>query len=193
MEVWFAKGAVLAASAAMVAIRAPHGQRSISVPVATDRKGPREFALLAVAWIAFFVPLVWVATPLLARGDHPLRPLPFAAGSLLLAIGLWLFHRSHVDLGTNWSISLEVREGHRLVREGLYRYVRHPMYLSLSLYAAGQWLLLPNRLAGPSYAAAMALLIALRIGPEERMMRERFGPAYEDYAKRTKRLFPGLW
>jgi hypothetical protein len=32
-----------------------------------------------------------------------------------LVIGLWLFYRSHADLGTNWSITLEVREQHRLI------------------------------------------------------------------------------
>ncbi len=193
MDVWFAKGVVLGASVAMVAIRAPHGQRSMKVPVETDRKGPLEFALLAFAWLAFFLPLAWVASPLLSFADTPLRPIPFALGTLGVAGGLALFRRSHIDLGTNWSISLELREGHRLVREGIYRRVRHPMYLSLLVYSLGQWLLLPNRIAGPSYLVAMALLVAFRLGPEERMMRDHFGPAYDDYARRSSRLFPGVW
>ena len=32
------------------------------------------------------------------------------------------------DLGTNWSITLEVREQHRLISHGVYRRIRHPMY-----------------------------------------------------------------
>jgi protein-S-isoprenylcysteine O-methyltransferase Ste14 len=39
----------------------------------------------------------------------------------------------------------------------------------------------------------MLLLVALRMTPEERMMRDRFGEAWADYASRTQRLFPGLW
>jgi protein-S-isoprenylcysteine O-methyltransferase Ste14 len=52
---------------------------------------------------------------------------------------------------------------------------------------------LPNWIAGPSYLVAMALLFALRVGPEERMMLEEFGSDYEDYRKRSKRLIPGVW
>ena len=108
-------------------------------------------------------------------------------------MGLWLFARSHADLGTNWSITLEVREKHQLVTQGIYRALRHPMYSALLLYSLGQALVVPNWIAGPSYAVAMALLFAFRLGPEERMMLEEFGKEYEAYIGRTKRLVPGVW
>ena len=108
-------------------------------------------------------------------------------------MGLWLFHRSHADLGTNWSITLEVREKHQLVTQGIYRHVRHPMYLALLLYSVGQALVLPNWVVGPSYGVVMALMFGLRVGPEERMMLEEFGKDYEAYMARTKRLVPGVW
>jgi protein-S-isoprenylcysteine O-methyltransferase Ste14 len=193
VDPWFAKGAVLAASVAMVAIRAPHGQRSRAVAVAKSYRGPREVALLALAWPAFFLPLLWVSTPWFAFADYPLRPVPYAAGLVGYATGLWLFHRAHADLGTNWSITLEVREDHRLVTEGVYRRVRHPMYSALFLYSAGQALALPNWLAGPSYLVAFGVLFVFRVGPEERMMRDRFGAEYASYAARTHRLLPGVW
>jgi protein-S-isoprenylcysteine O-methyltransferase Ste14 len=193
MNLWFAKVTVLLASIVMVAIRAPHGQRSRGVPVLKSRKGTLELVLLTIAWFAFFLPLIWVVTPVLAFADYPLRAIPFFAGALCLTLGLWLFHRSHADLGTNWSITLEVREKHRLITQGLYRRVRHPMYMALLLYAVGQALVLPNYVVGPSYAVAMGLLVALRVGPEERMMLEEFGKDYEEYMARTKRIVPGVW
>jgi protein-S-isoprenylcysteine O-methyltransferase Ste14 len=193
MNPWFAKVIILLASIVMVAIRAPHGQRSRGIPVVKSRRGMLELVLLTIAWLAFFLPLIWVVTPVLASADYPLRPLPFFTGTLCLALGLWLFHRSHADLGTNWSITLEVREKHRLVTQGLYRRVRHPMYMALLLYSAGQALVLPNYVAGPSYGVAMALLVALRVGVEERMMLEEFGKDYSEYMARTKRLVPGVW
>ena len=119
--------------------------------------------------------------------------VPYAAGILFLTLGLWLFHRSHADLGTNWSITLDIREEHQLVTGGVYRLVRHPMYLALQLYSVGQALALPNWVAGPSYLVALGLLCALRLGPEERMMVEHFGRDYEAYQARTKRLIPGVW
>lgn len=193
MDPWFAKALVLASSVAMVAIRAPHGNRSRRVPVKRTRKGGLETVLLTLAWISFFLPLVWIVSPALAFADYPLLPIPYATGAACLVVGLWVFHRTHADLGTNWSITLEVREGHRLVTEGVYGRVRHPMYTALLLYSAGMALVLPNALAGPAYLAAMALITACRLGPEERMMEEDFGEEYRAYRARTKRLVPGLW
>src|SRR5258707_1048488 len=193
MNPWFAKAVILLASIVMVVIRAPHGQRSRTIPVVRSRRGPLEIVLLTIAWIAFFLPLIWIATPVFAFADYPLHPIPLLAGALCLMLGLWLFHRSHADLGTNWSITLEVREKHQLVTHGVYRWVRHPMYQSLLIYSLGQALVLPNWLAGPSYAVAMVLLFALRVGPEERMMLEEFGKDYEAYRATTKRLIPGVW
>jgi protein-S-isoprenylcysteine O-methyltransferase Ste14 len=193
MNPWFAKVVVLLASIAMVVIRAPHGQRSRAIAVVKSGKGPLEIVLLAIAWIAFFFPLIWIATPLFAFADYPLHWLPLLTGSLCLVLGLWLFHRSHADLGTNWSITLAVREKHQLITHGAYRCVRHPMYLALLVYSTGQALVLPNWLAGPSYGVAMVLLVAFRVGPEERMMLEEFGQEYEAYMVRTKRLVPGVW
>ena len=193
MNPWLAKAVVLSSSIVMVVIRAPHGQRSREIKVIKSRRGPLEVALLTLAWLAFFLPLIWVPTTWLAFADYPLLLLPFVGGILCLALGLWLFHLSHADLGANWSITLEVREKHQLVTQGIYRRVRHPMYLALLLYSAGQALALPNWVAGPSYGVAMALLFALRVGPEERMMLEEFGKDYEAYVARTKRLVPGVW
>jgi protein-S-isoprenylcysteine O-methyltransferase Ste14 len=193
LDPWLAKAAVIVSSIVMVVIRAPHGQRSRGVKVAKNRKGPLEIALLTIAWLGFFVPLLWLATPWLGFADYPLRPVPFAAGIVFLAVSLWFFHRSHADLGTNWSVTLEVRENHQLVTHGIYRRVRHPMYMALGLYSLGQALALPNWVAGPSYLVTLGLLVALRLGPEERMMREEFGADYDAYVARTKRLIPGVW
>jgi protein-S-isoprenylcysteine O-methyltransferase Ste14 len=192
MDAWIAKAVVLAAAVAMIAIRAPHGQRSRSVRTAKSFQGGLERSLLFLVWIGFLVPLVWIASPALAFADYPLHWIPLVLGSALLVLGLWVFQRSHADLGTNWSITLEVRENHQLVVEGIYRRVRHPMYLSLWLYCIGQALVLPNWIAGPTYLVSFGLLYCLRVGAEERMMLERFGKEYEAYMARTHRLVPGL-
>jgi protein-S-isoprenylcysteine O-methyltransferase Ste14 len=193
MNPWLAKAIILASSIVMVIIRAPHGQRSRGVKVVKSRRGTLEIALLTLAWLAFFVPLVWVVAPVFAFADYPLRPAPLLAGVVCLAVGLWLFFRSHADLGTNWSLTLEVREKHQLVTHGIYQHIRHPMYLALLVYGLGQALVVPNWIAGPSYAVAMAVLFALRFTREERMMLDEFGSDYEAYMRRTRRLLPGVW
>lgn len=152
-----------------------------------------EKLLLVFAWTSFIVTIVWIVAPVFAFADYSLRPTPLAVGTLLLAVGLWLLYRSHADLGTNWSITLEVRQNHTLVTRGIYQTIRHPMYLAFLVFAAGQALVVPNWLVGPAYAVAMTLLIALRIGPEEQMMIEEFGDDYRVYMATTKRLIPRVW
>jgi protein-S-isoprenylcysteine O-methyltransferase Ste14 len=193
MNLWFAKATILLATTLLVVIWAPHGRRSRTIPVAKSRKRALDVVLLAFAWVAFFLTLLWGVTPVLAFADYPLRPFPLFIGDFSLALGLWLYYRSHSDLGTNWSSTLEVRQKHKLVTRGVYRLVRHPMYLSFLLYSVGEVLVVPNRLVGPSYGVAMTLVVSLRLGPEERMLLEEFGKDYQAYVATTKRLIPLVW
>ena len=67
------------------------------------------------------------------------------------------------------------------------------MYTALLLYSVGQALVLPNYVAGIASVVTMTLLVALRVGPEERRMFEEFGKNYQEYVGVTKRLIPGVW
>ena len=193
MNPWIAKAVVLAGTLVMIAIRAPHGHRSRRVKVAKSHKTPLEAGLLVFAWVGFVVPLIWLASPVLSFAEYRLRIGPLVAGVMCFVIGLWLFYRSHADLGTNWSITLEVREQHRLITQGVYRRIRHPMYLALMLYSVGHAFVIPNWVAGPSNLIAFTILFALRLRAEEKMMVDEFGDAYTAYTARTKRLVPGVW
>ena len=193
LPAWIAKAVILAGMVVMMAIRAPHGRRSRSIKVARSLRTPLETLLLVLAWVGFFVPLIWVVSPVFSFADYPLRIGPLVAGLTCLVIALWLFFRSHADLGTNWSVTLELRQEHRLVTQGVYRAIRHPMYSALLLYSVGQALVIPNWVAGPANLIAFAILLTLRVRAEERMMLEEFGDEYAAYSARTKRLIPGVW
>jgi protein-S-isoprenylcysteine O-methyltransferase Ste14 len=194
MNPWLGNALVLVGIIGTAAIRAPHGRRSGKVTVVESRRSRWEVTLLALMWIAMMIlPVVSMVTPLLSFADYPLRVVPWFLGTVCLVFGLWFFYRSHADLGTNWSISLELRDGHKLVTNGVYEHIRHPMYTALFLIAVAQALLLPNWLAGPSCLVAFLLMLTFRIGPEEQMMRDRFGDEYVAYVGRTKRLIAGVW
>jgi protein-S-isoprenylcysteine O-methyltransferase Ste14 len=193
MNPWIAKAVILAATLAMIVIRVPHGRRSRAVTVASSHRGAVESVLMALSGLGFLVPLIWVASPAFSFAEYPLHAAPLAAGLLCLVAGLWLFYRSHADLGTNWSYTLEVREQHHLVTHGVYRRIRHPMYTALLIYSLGQALVLPNWVAGPSYLITFVTLFAFRVRAEEKMMLEHFGKEYAAYIPRTKRLIPGIW
>lgn len=180
--------------AATVAIRAPHGRRNAKIPVAHSRKGGRELFVMAFMSVGFFIlPVVYASSSILSFADYPFHPAAFWAGTALMTASLWLFYRSHADLGTNWSVTLEIRENHRMVTSGAYRQIRHPMYASIFLYAVAQTLLVPNWIAGPACLVTFTVLFILRVGREEQMMLEKFGDEYRAYAQRTKRLVPHVW
>ena len=193
MNPWIAKAVILTATVAMIAIRAPHGKRSRAVKTVKSFKGAREAVLLVLAWVGFLVPLIWVASPAFSFAEYTLHLTPLLAGSTCLVLGLWYFYRSHADLGTYWSVTLELRESHRLITQGVYRRVRHPMYAALLLYSVGQVLAVPNWIAGPSYLVSFAILFLLRVSLEEQMMLDAFGNEYATYMAQTKRLVPGIW
>ena len=176
-----------------VAIRGIFDSRAGKVPTRISRRNALELVLLILVGIGSLgLPLLYLFTPWLGFADYWLPPLAPWLGAALMLAALWLFYRSHADLGVNWSVTLEVREGHRLVREGVYRTVRHPMYAAILLFDIAQGLLLANWLAGWAALASFLLLYAVRTPREERMMEEFFGQDYRDYIESSGRLLPRL-
>ncbi len=103
---------------------------------------------------------------------------------------LWLFWRSHADLGRNWSPWLEVHAAQTLVTHGVYARIRHPMYASIFISCIAQALLLPNWVAGPAGLVSFLAMYLERARREEDLMLHRLGTAYREYMGRTGRILP---
>ena len=175
-------------------IRIPYQREIKQNTIIDDRKTSLEKGLLAFVSLGmFFLPLVYVLTPLFDFANYSLPIWANVLGIGIFAIALWLFWRSHHDLGKNWSVTLQVREDHILITNGIYQSIRHPMYTSIWLWAIAQALLLTNWMAGLSGIIAFGTLYFFRVGHEENMMVEQFGEQYQAYRQRTKRLVPFLF
>ena len=158
-----------------------------------SRADARDRLLIALMGIGQIVlPLLFVWTPRLAFADRAQPAACTVLGVVAMASGLWLFWRSHADLGDSWSVTLELNADHRLVTRGVYRFMRHPMYTSFFVSGLGQALLLANWAAGPSALVAVALLVLVRVPHEEKMMIDQFGDEYRDYMRRTGGVLPRL-
>jgi len=103
---------------------------------------------------------------------------------------LLLFWHAHADLKANWSPSLELYEGHALITNGIYHYIRHPMYASQLVWSVAQIFLIQNWVAGLGSLILFFPFYALRSKPEEQMMLERFGDEYRVYMKTTGGILP---
>lgn len=177
----------------MNVIRMPHQRKNKHNVIVDNRKTTQENGLLFLVVIgAFFLPMTYILTPWLEFADYTLPTWANILGMAIFAIALWLFWKSHHDLGRNWSPTLQVRDEHTLITEGIYQMIRHPMYTSIWLSAIAQGLLLMNWIAGLSGFIAFGTLYIFRVGNEEKMMQERFGEQYQAYMAKTKRLIPYL-
>ncbi len=151
-----------------------------------------KIMLVFVAVGNFILPVLYLFTPFLAFADYRLPAFVPWCGSAIMLAALWLFWRSHSDLGLNWSAFLEMRKDHQLIRQGVYRSIRHPMYVSIFLFGVAQALMLQNWVAGLSGLVTFVPLYFVRTPREERMMRDWFGEEYQDYVRQTGRIIPRL-
>ena len=174
-------------------IRTPYIKAHHRLPIRANRKTRTDTALfVGVSLGGFVIPLLYVFSPVFSFADYSI-PLGIGVlGVVVLVVANWLFWKSHKDLGDNWSPTLEIREKHTLVTKGIYRRIRHPMYLSIWLLVIAQAMILPNYFAGFAGLIAFGILYFQRVSKEERMMRQEFGDAYEHYLQRTGRLLPKL-
>lgn len=176
-----------------VAVRGRFAARTKSNEAMDRRVGLQEKILLPfVICTSLLFPLIYLLTPLFSFADYELPVWAHSCGVVLMVVGLWLFWRSHADLGLNWSPTLETRKGHEIVKHGVYRRIRHPMYSGIFLFSIAQGLLLNNWLAGWAVVFAFAVMYFLRTPKEEEMMIDQFGSAYTEYMAETGRLFPRM-
>jgi len=178
---------------AYVAIRGVFERRTRGTEMAVRRVDGRERTLMAIVFLGcLLLPVLYLFTPWLAFADYRLPAIVPWCGTVVMVAALGLFWRSHADLGQNWSVTLELRKGHQLVKHGVYRSIRHPMYAAILLFGLGQALLLENWLAGWSAFVTFALMYLLRTPREEHLMCDYFDQEYRDYMQKTGRLFPHL-
>ena len=176
----------------IISVRKAHehkaGQRS-------SLKGtPPLEAILMMFWgiAACVLPAIFMFSNWFDFADLPIGVHPVAGytGTVLFLISIWLLHRSHADLGKLWSPRVEPDSDLRLVTDGVYNLVRHPMYAAHIVWGLAQIMLIPNLIAGPLALVLILCVISMRIPREEQSMVEQFGDEYRQYIAKTGRIFP---
>ena len=174
-------------------IRSVYGRQFHRDNVLQQKKEhPLVFVGMALWGIVLFLPLFYIFTPWLDFANYQMLTSLGVLGAIIFISGLWVLHRSHIDLAKNFSPSLFIQKQHTLVTAGIFKYIRHPMYLSFWAWAVGQALLILNWIAGPLGIIAFYLIYSFRVEHEEQQLIDYFGDLYLDYKKSTGRLFPKL-
>jgi protein-S-isoprenylcysteine O-methyltransferase Ste14 len=111
-----------------------------------------------------------------------------ATAEALMTVGLVVMVLGLASLGRSFGIMPRARG---LITSGLYRWVRHPIYLGEFLVFAGMLLLTISPWTLTVYAAFVALQV-YRLVMEERTLKAAY-PEYAAYSTRTSRLLPGVY
>jgi protein-S-isoprenylcysteine O-methyltransferase Ste14 len=152
-------------------------------------------------FVKYWLPLV-IAVLLLGPGDwygHTWLRENFIEHSNLVGLiglsisvlGATIACWSRYTLGRNWSLSVQRKQGHDLVSNGIYKWVRHPIYSGILFLFTG------NAIIVGDYRAIIAVLIVfislwLKLIKEEKLLSETFGSQYAVYKNKTKALIPYL-
>jgi len=147
---------------------------------------------LGLNGVAMLLPLVYVFSSSLDFADYDLPNWLGWIGTGFFLVAILLLWKSHADLGQNWTVTPGLRYKHGLVTNGIFKYIRHPMYAAHILWAIAQIMILHNWLAAYLFLITFTLLYLLRIHNEEQMMLDHFGNDYEMYMESTGRLIPKL-
>jgi protein-S-isoprenylcysteine O-methyltransferase Ste14 len=179
-------------AASLIAFAAPMllgGRRRPPNTRTGQGRGDRLPVLANLTAFGFFFTCL-LAFPGTLQGESAL--LLALTGCLLAVAGAAVVLRSRTELGPAWSFVPMADQATGIVTTGPYRFVRHPIYLGLSMLAMGEAL---------AFASWPALLLVLggivptflwRAFTEERLLTATFGERYALYRKQTKMIIPHL-
>ncbi len=110
----------------------------------------------------------------------------------LLVIGLAVRWTAIATLGRLFTVDVSIEPGHRVVRSGIYRYVRHPSYAGALLAFLGIGVFFGTWPSLVGLMVPVTLGFLNRVSGEERALRSALGREYEEYCASTRRFVPGL-
>jgi protein-S-isoprenylcysteine O-methyltransferase len=114
-------------------------------------------------------------------------------GATFIALGLVIRLTAINTLKKYFTVNVTIKNDHKLITSGLYRYIRHPAYAGGILSFIGCGLCYGNILSFIIISLPYVLLILKRIKDEEIVLIGNFGQAYIDLISKTKKIIPFIF
>ena len=161
-----------------------------------DATRSRDHGTLRLLIITIYTCLfiaVWLSRTGWWRFPAPMATPLLWIGLAMMALGLVFRWWSIRVLAQYFTVDVNVRDDHKLIRKGPYRWLRHPSYTGALMTFYGFALALGNVASLLAILAPVTLAFLWRMRIEERVLAEAFPIAYPQYIRETKRLIPFLW
>jgi protein-S-isoprenylcysteine O-methyltransferase Ste14 len=110
-------------------------------------------------------------------------------GVALTALGVLISVWARLALGGNWSGVVTLKENHELIRNGPYRWIRHPIYTGMLVSTAGT-AIVDGRLRGWLGLLVVWVTFYFKAQREERFLRQEFGDRFQEHTRKTGMFLP---
>lgn len=117
----------------------------------------------------------------------------FVAGWVCGLLSFYVRRQAIGALGRFWSLHVEIRNHHQLIKTGPFRWMRHPTYFSMILELLSGCLILNARYALVATAVFFLPTLWWRLRLEETALIEKFGDDYRAYQQSTPAIIPYRW
>ena len=156
------------------------------------QEGWTGILLVILTWVELAIIALYAWSPTWMSWANLVFPVwLYWTGAILIVCSIPLMAWVHRILGQHYSYALETKTEQTLVISGPYSRVRHPLYSAHNLFNLGM-ILLTAYVPLIIFAIIGIPLTYARMKSEETMMMEKFGTEYEEYMKRSGRIFPKL-
>ncbi|MBU0460071.1 MAG: isoprenylcysteine carboxylmethyltransferase family protein [Nanoarchaeota archaeon] len=174
-------------------IKSPYAHKAKKMKIKFSRGNVKEYSLAAIMGILLMLPpLIYIFSSWINRFNLIFPDWLRIIGTIGFIGAIVFYGWTHITLKTNWFPVLEIKEKQQLITSGPYKRIRHPMYTSTLFWAVFQGLVLPNSLIIIAGMLGFIIFYSGRVGDEEKLMLKQFGKKYQDYMKKTGRIFPKL-
>ena len=124
---------------------------------------------------------------------EPLSKWVMWLGIICLIIGGILLLTSRIQIGRYGSSRIVLEDEHRLITQGIYGHIRHPLYLGFLLLFCGFSLSFQSFIFTLLIVSGLFVIFRKRMDMEEALLKSVFGEEYKSYVKKTKRLVPCIY
>lgn len=112
------------------------------------------------------------------------------AGLVLFVIFSWIQIWSYKLLGSSYSQDIIIQKNQKIITEGIYKFIRHPQYLSQILSDLGAAVALMSYITLPFVLLLEIPLFIMRANLEDKLLKKHFGDEYESYKNKTGFMIP---
>jgi protein-S-isoprenylcysteine O-methyltransferase Ste14 len=162
-----------------------------------DRK--KEGMLILVTRIAFGILLIFFLISYMVYPEWIywskihlpvwLRYMGVLMALIISPLVFWMF----ISLGKNITDTVDTRNEHTLVTDGIYKYIRHPLYTLGSLFYFSLGFITDSWIFFILAILSFLVIGIIRTRKEEQELEKKFGQKYIEYRNKTGKYFPKIF